>query len=598
MVLSLFVVAALSANADVVDGFTGPFDLGPLRGSVSGNAEQKIGNWTLLGGGGFVGDGWLTLSVAAGQSNVRLTESAEISIVVPDAGKLTVTAAVRVGDTGTGVGSGGGGAFVDDRNVGLGDGPVVLHVNAGDRVGFRAFSSNGEVGWHPGLFLAGPEVTVALSSLRFEPAPAVPLGQRATAVAGAEVVNGFVLRANVSAGGWGYRSRPGVRLVGGGGVGAKAFAVVEEGRVTAIVISDPGRGYFAAPTVEVDPPGGPTGGRLVTWGSGIVGADIGGSGKERFSFVAAGGRLLTTVTDGASWSIWPGPGTPPSRPGTFGPITAVSASSTLVLALQGNGRVTGWGGDGDMDPDPPLGVQGRCIAAAAGDDHAVVVLDDGTAVAWGSNFAGQTEVPAGLSGLRAVAAGASHSLALKADGTVVAWGANPDGQCNVPAGLDAVAAVASAGNCSLALKADGTVVAWGNNDLGQTNVPPGLGNVVAVATGGRHCLALRADGTVVGWGDNGAGQLNVPGGLGRVTAIAAGRDTTVALAAPAESLAIRPSVTVALGLMPGQRYQLQSSDDLTVWTNAESAFVADSESQSRVFEATDGRRYFRLVPQR
>ena len=43
-------------------------------------------------------------------------------------------------------------------------------------------------------------------------------------------------------------------------------------------------------------------------------------------------------------------------------------------------------------------------------------------VAWGYNDYGQTNVPAGLSGVTAIAAGDYHSLALKSDGTVVAWG--------------------------------------------------------------------------------------------------------------------------------------------------------------------------------
>ena len=43
----------------------------------------------------------------------------------------------------------------------------------------------------------------------------------------------------------------------------------------------------------------------------------------------------------------------------------------------------------------------------------------------------------------AVAAGGSHNLALKGDGTVVAWGANWYGQTNVPPGLSNVVAVAA-----------------------------------------------------------------------------------------------------------------------------------------------------------
>ena len=95
-----------------------------------------------------------------------------------------------------------------------------------------------------------------------------------------------------------------------------------------------------------------------------------------------------------------------------------------------------------------------------------------------------------------VSAGNAHSLVLKSDGTVVAFGANWSGQSDVPSGLSNVIAVAAGDSHSLALKADGTVVAWGANDKGQTNVPAGLNNVTAISAGGLHNLALKSDGTL------------------------------------------------------------------------------------------------------
>ena len=43
--------------------------------------------------------------------------------------------------------------------------------------------------------------------------------------------------------------------------------------------------------------------------------------------------------------------------------------------------------------------------------------------------------PAASTNVMAVAAGYNHSVALKNDGTLVAWGDNFDGQTNVPVGL-------------------------------------------------------------------------------------------------------------------------------------------------------------------
>ena len=84
-----------------------------------------------------------------------------------------------------------------------------------------------------------------------------------------------------------------------------------------------------------------------------------------------------------------------------------------------------------------------------------------------------------------------HSLALKNDGTVVAWGSNNYGQTNVPAGLTGVIAVAAGHRHSLALKSNGTVVVWGDNSQGQTNVPAGLAGVTAIAASGDHSLVLK-----------------------------------------------------------------------------------------------------------
>ena len=94
--------------------------------------------------------------------------------------------------------------------------------------------------------------------------------------------------------------------------------------------------------------------------------------------------------------------------------------------------------------------------------------------AWGDNYYGQTNVPAGLTNVVAIAGGQEHSLALRADGTVAAWGWNSYGQTTIPAGLTNVVAIAAGYNHSLALRADGAVVAWGRNYYGQTNIPAGL----------------------------------------------------------------------------------------------------------------------------
>ena len=81
-------------------------------------------------------------------------------------------------------------------------------------------------------------------------------------------------------------------------------------------------------------------------------------------------------------------------------------------------------------------------------------------------------------------------------GTVVAWGYNGQGQTNVPAGLSGMTAIAAGDYHTVALKSDGTVVAWGWNDYGQTTVPVGLSGVTAIAAGHSHTVAIVGTGVV------------------------------------------------------------------------------------------------------
>ena len=140
-------------------------------------------------------------------------------------------------------------------------------------------------------------------------------------------------------------------------------------------------------------------------------------------------------------------------------------------------------------------------AIAAGGHHSLALKSDGTVVAWGYNDSGQTNVPAGLSGVTAIAArlyaqpGAEERRHGRRLGRRTATA-----RANVPAGLSGVTAIAAGLDHSLALKSDGTVVAWGYNTSGQTNVPAGLSGVIAIAAGDTHSLALKSDGTVVAWG--------------------------------------------------------------------------------------------------
>jgi alpha-tubulin suppressor-like RCC1 family protein len=211
---------------------------------------------------------------------------------------------------------------------------------------------------------------------------------------------------------------------------------------------------------------------------------------------------------------------------------------------------------------------------AAGQDHSVLVLPDGTLQVWGRNASGQlalgttgspsVPVVAPLTGIIAAAAGSSHTLLLTHDATVLAAGLNSSGQVGdgsttqrtsavLVAGLAQVTAVATGSTHSLALRSDGTLWAWGSNTSGQlgdgTTIQrtspvqvSGLTDVVAIAAGGSHSLAVRADGTVWSWGLNSNRQLADPtvssrstpgqvGGITTATSVAAGASHSLALLA-------------------------------------------------------------------
>ena len=175
------------------------------------------------------------------------------------------------------------------------------------------------------------------------------------------------------------------------------------------------------------------------------------------------------------------------------------------------------------------------FGAAGGGLFSVVVKDNGTVWAWGSNSSGRLgdgtttdrHIPVqvhNLTNIVAVAASAGHSVAIREDGTVWAWGANSNGQLgdgttiarHIPVqvhNLTNIVAVAAGTAHSVALREDGTVWAWGSNSSGQLgdgttiarHTPvqvQKLTNVVAIAANSTHSIALRFDGAVWDWGSN------------------------------------------------------------------------------------------------
>ena len=236
-----------------------------------------------------------------------------------------------------------------------------------------------------------------------------------------------------------------------------------------------------------------------------------------------------------------------------------------------NSRLFGWGinrngalgmpsSNSVLVPTPastsPLLAGKTILSLAAGTNHSLTLLSDGTLVGVGENSNGQLGTAAVASqtsvlvevdrsgvlagkNITAIAAGNNHSLALCSDGTVASWGGNDYGQLGngkttmskVPVEVDRGGVLAgkrvisiSAGiHYSLVLCSDGTIAAWGKNDYGQlgnglltnSNLPVSVDRNGALAgktvtqlrCGNESSVALCSDGTLAAWGRGNVGQL-------------------------------------------------------------------------------------------
>jgi hypothetical protein len=94
------------------------------------------------------------------------------------------------------------------------------------------------------FFFAGPTV---------QP-PHIPCQIATAATATAILTNGFVVAITLTDAGCGYTNAPLVQIVGGGGSGAQAVALVSNGVVTVVNVLNAGSGYTNPPLVVVEPP--------------------------------------------------------------------------------------------------------------------------------------------------------------------------------------------------------------------------------------------------------------------------------------------------------------------------------------------------------
>ena len=188
---------------------------------------------------------------------------------------------------------------------------------------------------------------------------------------------------------------------------------------------------------------------------------------------------------------------------------------------------------------PELGPGLSYIAAAAGNDHIVLLRSDGTAVSRGytpppmcSNlldfmaqpiFASPAcDIPVLDEGLTytQVSAGTYHTVLLKNNGTAVACGNNRFGQCDIPMldGCLTYTQIAAGGYHTVLLKSNGTAVACGSNDVSQCDIPALVGGLTyaAILAGLDQTVLIKSNGDAVACGYNAEGECDIPllvGGL-------------------------------------------------------------------------------------
>jgi len=179
---------------------------------------------------------------------------------------------------------------------------------------------------------------------------------------------------------------------------------------------------------------------------------------------------------------------------------AAGHDHTVVHAL--DNTVWAWGSNGNgqlgnnttTDSHTPIQVTaaGGVVAIAAGDYHTAVLrkeVVDFKVWCWGKNSEGQlgdgtivdhktpVEVK-DLTKVTTIAAGSNHTVAVLNDGTVRAWGGNGSGQLgngtvvssSIPvtvSGLGSVLGIAAGNANTVALSLDNSVWSWGKNDFGQ-----------------------------------------------------------------------------------------------------------------------------------
>jgi len=304
-------------------------------------------------------------------------------------------------------------------------------------------------------------------------------------------------------------------------------------------------------------------------------ADVNGNqgGNTSFSLTYNSGASVTltapATASGNAFAYWILDGAQQPAGQTTLPLSMTAAHTATAVYVKYATGIRGWGlndggqiGAGETDQSPhamPIRVKNspagdaltNAVQVACGAHHTVVLKNDGTVWAFGTNSSGQlgnnsttqssvpvqvlTSTGAALTNVAQVAAGAAFSMARTTGNQVYVWGDNTYSECGAAStttkyptaqllsgipGTATVLQISCGASTAYALTSSG-VYSWGYNANGNCGNGTSGANVTAptaitftasptiaaIAAGANHCLAADTAGNVWAWGYNVHGEV-------------------------------------------------------------------------------------------
>ncbi len=222
-------------------------------------------------------------------------------------------------------------------------------------------------------------------------------------------------------------------------------------------------------------------------------------------------------------------------------IKSISVGTTFSVGVSEAGNVYTWGHEIARNQPMPQEVidnQGNIDQAAAGDNHIIVLTNDGEVFGWGENNHGQAEIPDNIlefaqedGGIAEIGASDLYSVILTEAGTIKVWGATlPTGLNLISSDYDGqVAEFETASTNMLIRLKDGRVVVFGTKGSEVDTARPeeitdGTTSVVEIGRMRYSGVAITEDGESLVWGSSLDNAHSMPEMEGTVTKAVSGRE--------------------------------------------------------------------------